>query len=304
MFQTSGLEDTTGLVNTVAQPLGKKGLFIQFPTNQIATGNWTVNIPNTQAASYNANKNAYEAAIQARQSAIDAAKSAVETAQATLDLKNAGATNEQIKTQEAAVEQAQASVDAINAQLQKTVITAPISGTVSAISVKYGELITAGQSVVSIVNKSGLQIKAYISGSDLESIEEGANVDISENVKGIVNKISPSVDSKTKSAELNILVIDPEKSELIVGQNVSVKIETKESANGKNTYSLPLQAVGISSDYSYVYIVDSNSNLEEVKVTTGAINGENIEILNGLTSDMKIVSTVYEFKKGQKVVAQ
>lgn len=304
MFQTSGLEDTTGLVSTVAQPLGKSGLFIQFPITQIATGNWVVNIPNTQSASYNANKNAYESAIQSRQTAIDAAKSALDTAQSAYDLKKAGSSDDQIKAQEAVVEQAQASVQAISAQLQKTIITAPISGTISAIPVKYGELLTAGQSVVSIVNKSGLQIKAYISGTDLDLIEEGASVDITDSVKGIVSKISPSVDSKTKNAEVDILVVDPEKSNLVVGQNASVKIETKKQEGGSSSYSLPLQSVGIASDYSYVYIVDSNSNLEEIKVTTGAVDGERIEVLTGLTSDMKIVSTVYELKKGQKVVAQ
>ncbi|MFA6251823.1 MAG: efflux RND transporter periplasmic adaptor subunit [Candidatus Paceibacterota bacterium] len=304
MFQADGIENATGLVNTVAQPLGKKGLFIQFPSNQITVGSWVINIPNTQAASYNANKNAYETAVQTRQTAIDAAKAAVDTAQSAYDLKKAGASNEQIEAQEAVAEQAQASVDAINAQLQKTIITAPISGTISAIPVKYGELVTAGQSVVTIVNKSGLQIKAYISGSDIDSIEEGAKVDITDTVKGIINKISPSVDTKIKSAEVGILVIDPEKSELVVGQTVSVKIETKKQQSNENTYLLPIQAVGIASDYSYVYIIDANSNIEEIKITTGAVSGEKIEVTSGLTSDMKIVSTVYELKKGQKVEAQ
>jgi len=304
MFQASGLENSTGLVSTVAQPLGKRGLYIQFPTNQISNGTWTISIPNTQAASYNANKNAYEAALQTKQTAIDAANSALETAQSAYDLKKAGASDDQIKAQEAAVEQAQASVQAISAQLQKTIITAPISGTISAIPVKYGELLTAGQSIISIVNKSGLQVKAYISDTDLDSIEEGANVAISDKVKGIVSKISPSVDSKTKNVEVDILVVDPEKSELVVGQNVSVKIDTKEQGTQNSSYSLPLQSVVVTSDSSYVYVIDSNSTLEEVKVTTGAVNGESIEVLTGLTPDMKIVSTVYELKKGQKVVAQ
>ncbi|MCK9393189.1 MAG: efflux RND transporter periplasmic adaptor subunit [Candidatus Paceibacterota bacterium] len=304
MFQAEGLENATGLVNTIAQPLGKKGLYIQFPSQGINNGTWTINIPNTQAASYNANKNAYEAALQTKQTAIDAANSAYETAKSAYELKQAGSSLDQIKAQEAAVEQAQASVEAINAQLQKTIITSPISGTVSAVSVKYGELLTVGQSIVSIVNKSGLQVKAYISESDLTSIEEGASVTITDKVKGVVSKISPSIDSKTKNVEVDILIIDPEKSELVVGQNVSVKIDTKNQLVQGSTYSLPLQSVGTASDYYFIYIIDSDSKLEEVRVTVGAINGENIEILTGLTSDMKIVSTVYELKKGQKVIVQ
>ncbi|MFA5080167.1 MAG: efflux RND transporter periplasmic adaptor subunit [Candidatus Paceibacterota bacterium] len=304
MFQAGGLENTSGLVNTIAQPLGKRGLYIQFPTNQISNGSWTINIPNTQAVNYSANKNAYEAALQTKQTAISAAESALATAQSTYDLKLAGSSSDQIKAQEAIVEQAQASVQAINAQLQKTYITSPISGTVSAIPVKYGELVTAGQSIISIVNKSGLQVKAYISESDLPSIEQGASASITETVKGVVNKISPSIDSKTKNVEVDIIVLDPETSGLVIGQNTTVKIDTKNQNTQDSFYLLPLQSVGIASDYSYIYIVNNNAELEEVKVTVGKVNGENIEVLTGITSDMKIVSTIYELKNGQKVVAK
>lgn len=87
-YQYSGLETGEGIVDTISQPLGTKGLYIQFSDKNVPTNNsWTVSIPNTQAATYITNYNAYQAALQGRQVAVDAAQAQVSSAQAALNLK-------------------------------------------------------------------------------------------------------------------------------------------------------------------------------------------------------------------------
>jgi len=305
-FNVNGLSSGSGLASTNPTPLGNEGLYISFSgTNLTGTEKWTIKIPNTKAANYLTNYNNYQNALTGKETAINAATNALNSAQSSLTLALAGATVEQIKSQEAVVEQAQATIENISAQIDKTIIRSPISGTVSSLSAKYGELITAGQAIASIVNESGLQVKAYVSDKDLPLIEKGAEVIIEGNIKGKVNRLSPSVDSKTKTAEVNVLVSEPETSNLIVGQNVTIKIAAKnKETTGATIYLLPLQSVKITDASAYVYQVNNDSILEEKQVTLGEIEGEFIEVKSGIDPEMKIVSTVYELRNGQKVIIE
>jgi HlyD family secretion protein len=307
-FNATGLVLGSGVVNAnVPAALGDSGLFISFPSSAVfLSDTWTIDVPNTKSASYVTSKNAYTSALESQKVAVNAATNALANAQRVLELKQAGSTNDQVRAQEAVVEQAQASVANALAQLDKTIIRSPIDGTISALPVKYGELVSVGQSVVSIVNKQGLQIKAYISSEDLAYVEEGAEVNIGESAKGKVSRVAPSVDVKSKNVEVDILVIDPEKSGLIAGENADVKIVSKQS--GSNTsepvFILPIQAVKISPLGSFVFTVSTDGILEEKPVTTGVITGESVEIKSGISLDMKVVSTVYELKAGDKVVTE
>jgi len=303
-FNTSGLESASGPISNKAVPMGDRGLYISFSGGDLTgTEKWTVDVPNTRAAAYLTSYNSYQNSLTAKETTINAATSALESAESSLALAVAGATTEQIESQEAVVEAAQATVENISAQIDKTIIRSPISGTVSSLSAKYGELITAGSAIASIVNESGLQIKSYVSDKDLPLIEKEADVIIGDGIKGKVDRLSPSVDAKTKTAEVDILVSEPEKSNLIIGQNVTVKIVGK-NENQTASYLLPLQAVNITNDSAYIYQVNSDSVLEEKQVTLGEIDGEFIEIKAGIDPDMKIVSTVYELRNGQKVIIE
>ena len=87
-----------------------------------------------------------------------------------------------------------------------------------------------------------------------------------------------------------------------MGQNASVKIAGKQSTSGEGpVFLLPLQSVKLFPGGASVFTVKDDSTLEEKSVTLGNISGETVEVTKGLTPEMKIVSTVYELKAGQKV---
>ncbi len=308
-FSYSGIESGTQQISQGTPiALGTKGLFLTFNDLSLIGSNntWNISIPNTQASTYLQNYNTYQSLLVSSKTTITNAKNALQDAKNALDLVLAGASNEQIRAQQAAVEQAQAAVANLAAQYAKTVIRSPIDGTVSTVAVKYGDLVTAGQAVVSIVNKSGLQVKAYISSDDLVDIAEGAAVTVNETVKATLNRVSPSINSITKTVEVSILINDSASSGLTVGQNVTANITTKNPEGTQGiAYLLPFQAVKIISDTNaVVYTVSANSTIEEHPVVIGKVVGEQVEIKSGLISDMNIVDSVYDLVAGQQVVAQ
>jgi multidrug efflux pump subunit AcrA (membrane-fusion protein) len=157
--------------------------------------------------------------------------------------------------------------------------------------------------VTSIVNNGkGLQIKVFVSSEDLPFIATGTAVEIGDKkTSGVVTNFSSSVDVDTRNAEVDIIVTDSENSRLIIGQNVPVNILGNDDSI-VNAYILPLQAVKLTSDgKSIVYVLDANQEAQEINVTIGEVNGENIEVIGGLFDDAEIISNAYDITANQKV---
>ena len=314
-FSYSGLEFSPSqqINRGVPIKLGTHGLYITFGASGSIGPNdtWTVSIPNTQAQTYLQNLNTYNASVAASQAAVNAAQNAVNTAQQALTLKQAPPTGDQTAGQQALVNQAQANVAAAEAQFAKTIVRAPFAGTISAVPVKVGDLVTNGQAVASIVNKDGLQVKVYVSGTDLPSVQVGSSAKIGDaGIAGTVANVAPSVDPTSKTAEVDIAIADPANSGLTIGQNASVSIApaTGTGTAATGTFALPIEAVKLTPDgKAYVYSVDPNAKiptLVEHSVTIGPVSGDTVQVTSGITSDEKIVSAASNAANGEQVTVQ
>jgi len=218
-----------------------------------------------------------------------------------LILKQAGATTEQISAQKSQIEQAEANVLNIKAQLAKTIIKSPINGKIVTILPNEGEFLSAGQTIAHIINNRGRQVKTYLSIEDALRVRVGTKVIVEGDIDAIVSHISPGIDPNTQKIEVIITLISENKN-IFVGQYVNISFNQKDEEN--NIYFLPLQSVKISSGTAYVYIVNSDSKLEETKVVIGSISDDKIEVIEGIESDMKILKSLRGFELGQKVIVK
>jgi HlyD family secretion protein len=269
----------------------------------------SIGLPQATLDSYKLNISTARASVTAALTAVTGAEQGLSSQRLTiakateqLNKMRNGATQGELDVQQAAVASAAAQVATLEVQLAKTVIRSPIAGTISAIPVRVGELVTVGQSVISIVNVNGLEVKGYVSESDLPFVAEGADATIEGGIPGKVNRVAPSVNAATKKVEVIVLVTDPDKSGLVVGENVGFSITAVRDGSADGSYLLPLQAVRVSSSSASVYTVNADSRIEEHAVTLGDVRGEFVEVTQGLAGDMRIVSPVYELQNGEEVV--
>ncbi|MBI5530521.1 MAG: efflux RND transporter periplasmic adaptor subunit [Candidatus Doudnabacteria bacterium] len=306
-FQTSGLESASGDVTTQPTPLGTKGLYIQFSSNPPTSDTWTIAIPNTYAAAYVSNYNAYQTALKNKDSAISAANGQLSSAQAALAQAQAQARPADIQAAQAQILIAQGQVQAAEVAYSNTQIKAPFDGTVSALPVKFADVISIGQKVASVVNEGGMQLKIFVSGEDLPFIKIGAMAKIGEDqATGTVTNVAPSVDATSRTAEVDIAVVNPKSSNLTVGQNAAVIILGNPSAEAQtNSFVLPLQSVKLTPDgKAFVYKLDAGNKAQEVAVTIGKVDGEHVEVTSGLDENSEIVSNAYDVAAGDSVQLQ
>ena len=200
---------------------------------------------------------------------------------------------------------AEAGVKNLEAQLAKTIIRSPISGTVGSVPFHVGELISPGELITTIVGGGGLKIRAYASSEDLGRLKSGSQAVINGQVQGIVESVAPSINQANKKIEVNVRIVDPQNTNLVVGENVQVRIDTDSSgiqnSNADSVYLLPIQNVKIVPGEAYVYTVDAENKIVSNDVTLGEVRGDFVEVKSGLRDSMNIVSPVYELNPGEIV---
>ncbi len=118
--------------------------------------------------------------LDAARAAADAANANLEAVQRQAAAGNAGVTSAQagVRVAEARTEAAQAALDGARLQLSYTVITAPVSGTVSKKLIELGQLLQPGQTLLSVVADTGVWITANFKETQLANMRVGQPVEI------------------------------------------------------------------------------------------------------------------------------
>ena len=237
-------------------------------------------------------------ALAAATQSLSSSQTALEVARTNLEQGVTGGQPEDVAAAKAAVKQAQGGLAAARANLEKSIIRAPISGTVNSFSLKRGDYVQMTSPVLTIANNGALEILTYVSENDAREIAVGQPVTI-EKASGVVTRIAPALDPLTKKIEVRIGVNDPKG--LINGQSVLVSIvRTRAVSGGTDRITIPIAAVKVEAERTIVFTVDAGI-LVAHEVELGVLLGERVVISAGLTPDMRIVVDARGLREGEKV---
>ncbi len=229
-------------------------------------------------------------------------------AEEQLKLNTAPPTIEELNLQRNAISQAEANLASSGAGASKTVLRAPVSGSVVTLPVRIGEYVSPGQLIALVADQNNIQIKTYISSQDIKKVDIGNKVVIDGRYQGAVFKMSPGVDPVTQKVELGVTLTDNIVNDLVIGEYVTVQIET--NSNGENNeirggleavVYLPIKAVKLNPVGASVFVVNKNNRISSVPVVKGAVEGDQIEIVSGLDGVDKIVASVRGLTEGDLV---
>jgi multidrug resistance efflux pump len=100
-------------------------------------------------------------------------------AQANLQLLQAGTRPEEIAMIEARAEQTRAALQELDAQLAEAVVRAPGPAVVDVLSVRKGDVVAPGQTVVRVLRAADLWVKVYVPETELGKLRLGQSVQVS-----------------------------------------------------------------------------------------------------------------------------
>ncbi len=192
---------------------------------------------------------------------------------------------------------AQRGVAQIKAQLSKTLIKAPFSGTIDEVFVEKGQVVAPNpQGLMRIVNLSNMYVSTSVPESYIGKLKVGTQVDVlltslGKTYKGRVRQIGNFVNPSNRSFSIEVGVPNPENL-LRPNQIANLKITDYSNANAVVVPTNVILEDGEKNKYVYT-VTNSNGKTGIAKkaiVKTGKSSESVTEILSGLSSDDIVVS--------------
>jgi RND family efflux transporter MFP subunit len=264
------------------------------------------NVSATALATFQASAGAARGEVVAAVSALASAKSSYDSATASAQSASNSATigsQNDIAAAQANLKQALGALNSAKAALEKTIVRSPISGTVVSLAVTRGDFVSAFTQVADISNPGALEVVTNVTPSDAKTLTVGGKATIGDGVTGVITSIAPALDPTTGKIQVKVGITGSQ-SKLTDGDTTTVLLERgdgKASATAPATIRIPIIAAKITPTGPVVFTV-SSSTLEAHSIVFGPIVGEQVEVSEGLTIDMAIVSDARGLSNGQKVV--
>jgi membrane fusion protein, multidrug efflux system len=198
----------------------------------------------------------------------------------------------------------------VEAQLAKTQIRAPFSGTIDAVFAEAGTVVSAGMSgVFRLVNLDHMYLQAEVPESYIKEVTKGKKVSIYFPVLGneyetSVREVSRFINPDNRTFKIEIDLPN-------AGQQIKPNLTGKVKINDYSNPEALLIPQGILSEnaqgqqYVYVAKMDEERALtiaERHIVTTGKTQGDNVEILTGISSGDLIIEEGARSVKDQQAV--
>jgi HlyD family secretion protein len=226
--------------------------------------------------------------------ALTSAKTALMSAQGTLTLAEAGSTAESIAAGQAQAAQAQAGVASAEANLSGARIVAPISGVVTQLDAKIGQLASPGTPLISIIGNSGFEVDAGVSETDVGKLIVGNKVTMTldafpnETFTGSVFYIAPAQTNTQGVISYQIKIsFDKDDPRLKSGLTANVDIQTKQK---DMVLILPQYAILQNDSGTFVETLVGKT-VTTNPVTLGIQDQKgNVEILSGVTLGERVLN--------------
>ena len=239
---------------------------------------------------------------QARASLLEAqanAADATANAERARSLQSSGALSAQQinqyltleKTARARAEAAQAVLGAQQLRGRQTQVLAPDSGVISARTATVGSVVGSGAELFRMIRQGRLEWRAEVTSAELGRIGVGTPVSVvpasGGELKGRVRMVAPSVDPLTRSA---LVYVDlPSSASKASPARAGMFARGEFELGATDALTVPQRALVVRDGFNYLFRLGEGNRVSQLKVQTGRLAGERVEVVSGLPADARIV---------------
>ena len=176
------------------------------------------------------------------------------------------------------------------AELRRSFATlrAPHAGIVSQRMVQPGQVVSSGQALLHLIRDGRLEWRAELAEADLARVAEGARAEITAadgtTVVGTVRAVTPGLDTGTRTGWAYVDL--PKPGSLRTGAYVEGRIDIGRAS----ATMVPAQGIVERDGYTYAFTVGADGVAKRVRVRTGAVDGEFVEVLEGVAAGDAVVA--------------
>ncbi|MBB3945339.1 RND family efflux transporter MFP subunit [Rhizobium skierniewicense] len=209
-------------------------------------------------------------------------------------------------TDAANLNKAKANLDKAKEQLDYAQLRAEFDGVVTATSAEVGQVVSAGQSIVTVARPEERDAVIDVPETASGLLKSGAEFNVSLQLdsdikaKGIVREITPLADSATRTRRTKLTLVNPPEA-LRLGSVISASA----SVGSSPVIQLPSSAIKRDGSRTLVWVVDNKEgkvSSREVTLDTGTATGGPLVVLQGVNpGDRIVVAGVNQLQDGQAV---
>jgi RND family efflux transporter MFP subunit len=189
------------------------------------------------------------------------------------------------------------------AQGKTTTVTSPTAGYVTGLILQPGQVVSAGQAILDVINPSVVDVSASVLLTDTRTIAAGDSADVAPSglpgvhLHGTVLTVSPISTAGGLDGTVVIQAQNSSPNAVPIGTQVFVHVKAVQSA----AVSVPAVAV-MNSDLQTGVFVLRNGRAHFQAVTVGASDADRVQIVSGLKVGQTVaVSNMQTLTDGEKV---
>ena len=197
------------------------------------------------------------------------------------------------QTAKARVESVKAGLAAQMLRLQYAEVRAPDGGVISARLATVGAVVGAGTELFRLIRQGRLEWRAEVSSVELARLRPGTAVTVlaasGSELKGRVRVVAPTVDPQTRSG---LVYVDlPSQGSGASNFKAGMFARGEFDMGNSPALTVPQQAVVVRDGFSYVFRLNADQRVSQLKVQTGRRIGERVELLEGVGAEALLVAS-------------
>ena len=208
-----------------------------------------------------------------------------------------GVTLRELRNAELSQTNAKIDYERAEIQLAKMEIVAPFSGIIVDLPFySEGVRVASGQPMVSLMSYNKMYIEINLPEKNISDVKVGQEVVITnytlteDTITGLVSELSPIISDETRTFAGKLQIENPE-LKLRPGMFVKANIIT---AQKDSAIVIPKDVIMSGSRGKYVFVVGRNSAADDRRITTGISNQDEIEIIEGLKPNDRLIIKGFE----------
>ena len=199
------------------------------------------------------------------------------------------------KAAQARVESARAALAAQQLRLGNARVLAPDSGVISARSATVGAVLANGTELFRLIRQGRLEWRAEVQSTDLGRMAAGTPVTViaasGERRRGTVRMVAPTVDPQTRTGLVYVDLPVDLKNTGASGFKAGMFARGEFELGSSSALTVPQQSVVVRDGFSYVFRLNPDQRVSQVKLQIGRRVGERVEVIEGISAQDSIVAS-------------
>ncbi|GAA4020755.1 efflux RND transporter periplasmic adaptor subunit [Actimicrobium antarcticum] len=195
------------------------------------------------------------------------------------------------QTAKARVAAAKATLDVQQLRLKHTRLIAPDNGIISARSATVGAVVPAGTELFRMIRQGRLEWRAEVTSTELGRIAPGMAATVTaangSKLNGKVRMIAPTVDLQNRTALVYVDLVPASANSAPAKAGMFARGEF--DLGSSTALTVPQQSVVIRDGFSYVFRLNADNRVSQLKVPTGRRLADRVEVRDGLTPETLLV---------------